>query len=540
MIDWKMTEEQFGRTDLSGTRPRVAVVCDSCGATSSKTIRKKSDVVNNQLSWQCNKCIANRPEKKAASAAGAKKSWENSEYRKKIVANSKKIWEDGERRKKMSAFRNSPDFKQRVTEINRKKVTPEFRRKMSMLASKQWSNPEYRRKMTALLSEVSKQAWAKPEYRQRIRNAMLKNWENTNYKDMILQAMHDNWQDPDFRTKMLAIFGSDEFRAKMSKISRELWCRPEYRAKVEMTHHVSSIQEVLYSILSDLGVEYYREYADATPDPQCVIGPYTFDCVVPRNNQPDLLIECQGEYWHAKEEIVTRDRAKASYINNNFPGQYEVKYLWEHEFYNENKIIELLKYWLDITQIGSIEFDLSRLKVKSCPASDYKLLLSKYHYLPNAGRGGIAYGAYLEDKLAAVCVFSPLGRQNIKIPSKYSMSQCRELSRLCIHPRYQKKNLASWFVSRCLKALDKKYKFIISYCDTTFNHNGATYKACNFKLDGEVKPDYWYVSEDGWVMHKRTLYGRAIRMGMKEREYAEVNGYKKVWGKKKLRFIYDI
>jgi len=95
-------------------------------------------------------------------------------------------------------------------------------------------------------------------------------------------------------------------------------------------------------------------------------------------------------------------------------------------------------------------------------------------------------------------------------------------------------------VSRCIKKLNPKYTTIISYCDTTFNHDGATYKACNFKLDGEVKPDYWYVDEDGWVMHKKTLYNHAIKMGMKEKDYAELNKYKKAYGDKKLRFLINI
>jgi len=182
-----------------------------------------------------------------------------------------------------------------------------------------------------------------------------------------------------------------------------------------------------------------------------------------------------------------------------------------------------------------VDYSFSDVEIKKCESKDYKLLLSKYHYLPNAGKGGVAFGAYLGDELIAVCVFSPLGRQNMPWDKKTT----RELSRLCIHPRYQKKNFASWFVSRCIKNLDPKFKTVISYCDTTFNHDGATYKACNFKLDGEVKPDYWYVSKDGWVMHKRTLYGHAKKMGMKEKDYAEANGYTKTYGKKKLRFVFN-
>jgi len=48
----------------------------------------------------------------------------------------------------------------------------------------------------------------------------------------------------------------------------------------------------------------------------------------------------------------------------------------------------------------------------------------------------------------------------------------------------------------------------------------------------------WYVSEDGWVIHKKTLYEHAVKMGLKEKEYANLKEYKRVYGKKKLRFIY--
>lgn len=52
----------------------------------------------------------------------------------------------------------------------------------------------------------------------------------------------------------------------------------------------------------------------------------------------------------------------------------------------------------------------------------------------------------------------------------------------------------------------------LSYADTTFNHIGTIYKACGFKQDRIVKPDYWYAKEDGWVMHKKTLYNQAKKI----------------------------
>ena len=41
------------------------------------------------------------------------------------------------------------------------------------------------------------------------------------------------------------------------------------------------------------------------------------------------------------------------------------------------------------------------------------------------------------------------------------------------------------------------------------------------------------------MTHKRTLYGRAVKIGMEEAEFAEKFGYIKKYGGEKLCYIYD-
>ncbi len=330
-----------------------------------------------------------------------------------------------------------------------------------------------------------------------------------------------------------------ELRRKLSDGSKKLWEDGKYRRvqsvqRSKQSWMISSIQTHLYEILDDLSIAYFRERSDGSNDPETVIGPYNFDCVIPRSGKPTLLIECQGDYWHSLNKAVAKDAQKRSYIVNNFPDQYELKYLWEHEFKCKDKVVELLKYWLGITKLELIEFNFRDVAIIKIDVKTANRLLEKYHYLSGCGRGGILYGAFLGGKLIAVCAFSSLIRQNLP----YNQETTRELSRFCIHPRYQMKNFGSWMISKCIKLLPDKIKLIISYCDTTFNHDGALYKACNFALDGTVKPDYWYTSEDGWVMHKKTLYNHAVKMGMTENAYAEAHGYGRTYGSEKLRFIY--
>jgi len=492
MFDKELTLKILGDVGPLRFNPYVIKVCQGCGISEKRRYKgfgKPSDP------HYCTKCIANRPEKRKASSIGAKKGWQSNEYRTKIVEHSKSLWQDPQMVQKMTAHDRDPINKAKLIERNKNmNSNSKWIEAISNSMKKTWENIEYRRHMISELSRISRESWQKPEFRKGM-------------KDLLKRR----WKDPIFRDKMTNVL---------------------LQSRINMPH-ISSLQTTLYSILDDLGIKYYREYPDKPADKECIIGPYSFDCVIPRDNKPTILVECQGEYWHKGDKPT--DRAKASYINQNFINQYEIKYIWEHEFSCKDRIISLLKYWLGVEQPNTVDFDFESIKIKDCPASDYRLLLSKYHYLANAGRGGIAFGAYLNDVLIAVCVFSPLIRQNLP----YDSTCTRELSRLCIHPSYQKKNFGSWFITRCIKQLDNKFKTIISYCDTTFNHDGAMYKACNFILDGEVEPDYWYIRDDGWVMHKKTLYNHAIRNGFTESSYADTWGYKKVFGLKKLRFIFN-
>jgi len=264
---------------------------------------------------------------------------------------------------------------------------------------------------------------------------------------------------------------------------------------------------------------------------------YNFDCVIPREGKKSLLIDVQGGPHYFNNRTIICDRQKATHIRKYFSQVYELKYVWSHDFKTKEKVINLIKYWLGITKIELIDFSFKDVVIEKCSAKEYRVILNKYHYLPNAGRGGIAYGAYLDNQLIACCIFSSLGRQNIQIDN-YPKKFTKELSRLCIHPVYQKKNFASWFVDKCVKKFPKKYRCIISYADTTFNHQGIVYKALGWKQDKIVRPDYWYRGVNGSFMSKRGLYRYAQASKVTEKEFAEKFGYYKIYGKEKLRFIF--
>ncbi len=535
MIDWIKTFAIFGH-DRPKYRKRLCVYCDQCfvaGIVSDGTIilTRVADVVDGQLYWECKKCVTirttaatikacNTSEHKAAVAIRSKKLWENDEYRRAVIANRppcdtekmseimKKVWAD-------------PIKKQHHTEAMKRLEVSD---KLCVSTTRLWKCSIYRQRMIELFKIRGKKLWEDADYRQRIIKALTGNPKS-------IAAGKRLWQNPVFAAKMVALhkalWKDDNYRQKMMKI----W----FNRSGALSPRASSIQLVLYSILDDLGIKYYREYTDKAPDIECLVGPYIFDCVIPTTSKI-LLIECQGNYWHTLDKAFKRDISKQSYIVNNLSTQYELKCLWEHEFLNKDRIINTIKYWLKIDKPQLIGFSFAELTIKPAPAIDYRLLLSKYHYLPTAPFGSQAYGAYLNNILIAVATFSAVRRQNMEASIGYENDSVRELSRFCIHPSYQQSNFGSWFLSRCIKLLPHKYQCIITYADTTFNHTGALYLACNFKSDKTVPPDYWYVAQDGWVMHKRTLYGHARNLKLTEAEFATTRGYRKVYGSTKTRY----
>jgi hypothetical protein len=117
-----------------------------------------------------------------------------------------------------------------------------------------------------------------------------------------------------------------------------------------------------------------------------------------------------------------------------------------------------------------------------------------------------------------------------------------ELDRFCIHPNYQKKNFASWFISRCVDSVFSEFsgvKRLVSFADSTYKHSGTIYKASNWIMIGETKPSYHYMSEDGFVVNKKVLYSIASKFKMKETEYANKHNFVKYREEPKLKFVFD-
>lgn len=189
------------------------------------------------------------------------------------------------------------------------------------------------------------------------------------------------------------------------------------------------------------------------------------------------------------------------------------------------------------------EFNFDEVSISEVPAKSVIEFLSKYHYIGFGRNAKKVYGAFLSGELIAVCKFSPVVRKEVATSMGIEPLQVLELDRFCIHPVYQKKNFASWFLSRCAKKIKEdvvQITRLVSFADSGQGHSGTIYKASNWMETGKTGASYVYIDAEGHVLNKKTLYGRACREFMKEREYAEKFGYSKQETPEKIKFILDV
>lgn len=144
-------------------------------------------------------------------------------------------------------------------------------------------------------------------------------------------------------------------------------------------------------------------------------------------------------------------------------------------------------------------------KIKLIDKKEAEPLLLRYHYLTDQSQSfrtsKHCYGAFDGQHLIAVCIFTGFpvaelfkGIWGINDFRNFDQSGFYELSRLCIHPHYQRtKCFASWFISKCLRRLkNDKTRAVLSYADDDY-HSGVIYAASNFDYYGltDEKCNIW-------------------------------------------------
>lgn len=238
------------------------------------------------------------------------------------------------------------------------------------------------------------------------------------------------------------------------------------------------------------------------------------------------------------ERNIANDKSKKTFIERHRP-EHKLVILTEDHLYCKGGLQIAFSNYLK-----EYDFKFEDIEIRDdVSEKEACLFLDLFHYKERSRAApGYKIGAYLKNKLIALSVYATASRQEVATSEGLKFKEALELSRFCIHPGYHKNNFASWMLAISRKKVKEKYPYvraIITFADTTMDHDGTIYKASGFEFCHETAPDYHYINnETGAFMHKRTLWGIASKLRVQESVYAQNHNFKKVWGSKKLKFIY--
>jgi hypothetical protein len=123
-------------------------------------------------------------------------------------------------------------------------------------------------------------------------------------------------------------------------------------------------------------------------------------------------------------------------------------------------------------------------RVESLKAELCKDWLLNVHYAKRIPSISFSFGLFYKDEMVGVCTYGrPVAHSLIKGAfSGGYQDKFLELNRLCVNEGLDY-NALSFFVSKTLKKIPKP-KVIVSYADTSKNHNGYIYQATNWIYTG--------------------------------------------------------
>lgn len=211
----------------------------------------------------------------------------------------------------------SEEHRLKISEGVRKSITDEERKRRSEAMSGD-KNPAKRSDVREKLSRMmqgknnpmkrpevkelfmgDKHPAKRAEVKERLRYAAIKNWQTDGYRDKVTEAHRRKKLTKEHREKI-----SEGLKHYLDSLSYdELIARTEAgRIAAMSTTAGTSLERTVWEVLDSLNVEY---------ETQKRIGPFFVDIYVPSKN---LIIECDGEWWHSHPNQVKYDRVRDAYL----------------------------------------------------------------------------------------------------------------------------------------------------------------------------------------------------------------------------------
>lgn len=270
--------------------------------------------------------------RKAASEKGKEQFTNNPEARARMSEIVKKRLEDPEYKQNLDAKRaeamRRPEVRAKLSAATTSTMSdPARREQLREQAVLQWSDPELRQRQSEKTgkrmrgeggkrhSAIMKERFARPEaepLKQQARESLEAIRQRPGYWDEVREQLAGLRDDPEVQQKRVQAiqqaYTDPEHKANLKAAMDEVRQRPGYWEAVARGQAASKkysqtdIEQIIEDLLQAWGIEY---------EPQKPLGRWRVDFYVSAKN---LVIECDGDYWHSIPEVQERDTRKNDYL----------------------------------------------------------------------------------------------------------------------------------------------------------------------------------------------------------------------------------
>ena len=273
-------------------------------------------------------------------------------------------------------------------------------------------------------------------------------------------------------------------------------------------HRISTQQEQISKIIHKHGILVYLERS---------IGKLKYDIVVPSHK---FCIEFHGLTWHSKPGKKQEDKQK---YKNAIQNGYTMMVIYEDEWMTKSQqVSDIILNRLNLQQ--SIKLRPSECEIQNINSRQADEFYTQFHYIGGA-QAKINIASIYNQKIIACMSFKRPTRQ-----SKHDW----ELVRMAANPKFHIHGI--W--SKLLKVFKSKYDFqsIVSFSDNRL-FTGKVYEKMRFKLDGEIRPDYYWVKGKHRYHKSRLRKRNHIKESQTESQLRISQGYHKIWDLGKKRWV---
>ena len=248
---------------------------------------------------------------------------------------------------------------------------------------------------------------------------------------------------------------------------------------------------------------------------ECKIGRYSYDVMIPSKK---LVIEHHGLKWHATKS----NKIDLVKYRNALESGYGILVIFADEWDKKRKqMCDIISYRLKANKYIKLRPLKCEIKEIDCNVAD--AFYCEHHYI-GATKAKINIAAIYNDTIVACVSFKAPNRQ-----SKYQY----ELTRMVSDPSY----IVHGIWGKLFGEFVKRYnpKSIVSFSDNRL-FTGGVYSKIGFKLDGDVRPDYYWIK--GKCRYNKSGLRKPKDSSVTESELRHSQGFLKIWDVGKKRWVW--